>query len=274
MKHLNGKGHDHQPKSYDLAVQMLGILVLDCDAEKAKKNNDRAYANGHQPRRARNLPTVGPDQLGQPQAGEEPGQIPDGASHGSPTNPPKIFEGITDPSVSFGQHSPTTVAALIPRESSASSSSLAVSQPDPGEVQQGSRRQLTTTHGDPGSARERQPHLDLSVLAAEALAVAVPSGRDAEFRDTIPLSRPFPAHPGAARLSSSVPAQPSTPPFSPAHTRVSLPPLNGVFGGVGQLRASERDLSPGTSLPTFDSLTDLGGCEEGVRESLRAGVRV
>ncbi|KXX77562.1 hypothetical protein MMYC01_207018, partial [Madurella mycetomatis] len=56
MKHLNGKGHDHQPKSYDSAVQMLGVLVRNCDAEKALRNNlvfDRAWAAGYRPLGAR-----------------------------------------------------------------------------------------------------------------------------------------------------------------------------------------------------------------------------
>jgi len=151
------------------------------------------------------------------------------------------------PSETSGQHQPTTIAGLTPRESSASSSSLAVVQgPDPEEVQQGSRRQLTT-HGNPSSASERQPYLDLSGLAEEALAAAVQatSSRDPKFR----------AHFGAARPSSSVSAQPSAPLFSPAHARGPLPPLSELLSGVGQERARERDLSPGTSLPTFDSLT-------------------
>ncbi len=64
MKHLNGKGYDYQRKSYDVAIQMLGILVLNCDAEKAKSNNtafDRACAGGYQPFRGKNLSTFGPD---------------------------------------------------------------------------------------------------------------------------------------------------------------------------------------------------------------------
>lgn len=151
------------------------------------------------------------------------------------------------PSETSGQHSSTTTAVLTPRESSASSSSLAVVQgPDSEDVHQGSRRQLTT-HGDPGSASERQPHLDLSGLAEKALTAAgqATSGRDPGF----------PAHFGAARPSSSVSAQPSAPPFFPAHARVPLPPLSELLSGVSQERASERDLRPGTSLPTLDSLT-------------------
>lgn len=102
MKHLNGKGHDHQRKSYDVAIQMLGILVLNCDAEKAKSNNaafDRACAGGYQPFRGKNLSTFGPDQLGQLKTGEEPVRVPDEASHNPPTNAPRAFEGITEPTV-------------------------------------------------------------------------------------------------------------------------------------------------------------------------------
>jgi hypothetical protein len=150
------------------------------------------------------------------------------------------------PRETSGQHSPTTIASLTPGDSSASSPSLAVVQgPDAEEVQQGSRRQLST-HGDPSSTSEKQPHLGLSGLAEEALAAVVQatSGRDLEF----------PAGFGAGRPSSSVSAQPSATLSSQARARVPLPPLSELLSGVGQERASERDLSPGTSLPTFDSL--------------------
>jgi hypothetical protein len=86
----------------------------------------------------------------------------------------------------------------------------------------------------------------LSGLAEEALAAVVQatSGRDLEF----------PAGFGAGRPSSSVSAQPSATLSSQARARVPLPPLSELLSGVGQERASERGLSPGTSLPTFDSL--------------------
>jgi hypothetical protein len=46
MKHLNGKDHDHQPKGYDIAVQMLGILVLTVMRRRRSKTTSCLIVHG------------------------------------------------------------------------------------------------------------------------------------------------------------------------------------------------------------------------------------
>ncbi len=100
-KHLNGKKHGYQRKDFDLAVQMLGILVLNCDAEKAKQNNlmfGRAWDAGYRPLGAHG-----------PKASRTLEKTQDGTSHDRqssvPTTTParqekpKCFEGVTEPTV-------------------------------------------------------------------------------------------------------------------------------------------------------------------------------
>ncbi len=174
---------------------------------------------------------------------DEIGETPAGLRLGSQASP----------SETSGQHLPTTILASTPREISALSPSVTVVQNSfPEEVRQGSRRQLTT-HGDAGSASERQPHLALSSVAEAALAAAVQA--------TSSLDPEFSGHFGATRPSASAQPPPARAgnettwtPFSQAHARVALPPLGAVLRGVGQERVNEWDLIPGTSSPTFDSL--------------------
>ncbi|KAK4148655.1 hypothetical protein C8A00DRAFT_19551, partial [Chaetomidium leptoderma] len=100
-KHLNGKEHGHQRKGFDVAVQMLGILVLNCDAEKAKRNNlmfGRAWDAGYRPLGAR-----GPKASWTPEKRQN-GTGYDLRSSAPTTTParqekPKGFEGVTEPTV-------------------------------------------------------------------------------------------------------------------------------------------------------------------------------
>lgn len=51
-KHLCGPQHRIQPRTYELAIFHLGIMVLNCDVEKAEKNNNSfrdALGNGYRP---------------------------------------------------------------------------------------------------------------------------------------------------------------------------------------------------------------------------------
>lgn len=52
-KHVHSPQHDMQPKTHDLAIEICGYLVTECDAERAKLNNDeyqRAVAeDGYEP---------------------------------------------------------------------------------------------------------------------------------------------------------------------------------------------------------------------------------
>lgn len=53
VRHLNSKGHGHAQLSTHEAVRELGILVVDCDAEKSDRNNDafdRATEQGYRPK--------------------------------------------------------------------------------------------------------------------------------------------------------------------------------------------------------------------------------
>ena len=103
MKHLHGKAHSNLPKDGTVAIRTLGIRVRNCDAQDAESNNTafkNALADGYEPFRAGDLPTSGPDQLRQPETGEEPGRVPDETSHDPRTNTPRkreAFEGITHP---------------------------------------------------------------------------------------------------------------------------------------------------------------------------------
>jgi len=102
MKHLNGRAHGNLPKDGTVAIRTLGIRVRNCDAQRAKSNNTvfkNALADGYKPLRAVDLPASGPDQLGQPETVDEPRRVPDEASHNPRTDPPRAFQGITDPVV-------------------------------------------------------------------------------------------------------------------------------------------------------------------------------
>lgn len=51
-KHLHSSQHSNLSKHHSLAVDLLGILVQDCDAEKVAKNNAmvaKAFENGYHP---------------------------------------------------------------------------------------------------------------------------------------------------------------------------------------------------------------------------------
>ncbi|GAB1310637.1 hypothetical protein MFIFM68171_00847 [Madurella fahalii] len=101
MKHLNGRDHGQQPKSYDIAVQMLGILVLNCDAEKADRNNlvfDRAWADGYRPLRARSSRTSGTFDKAPAGTGHD---TQSSASTATPSRQgrSKGFEGVIEPAV-------------------------------------------------------------------------------------------------------------------------------------------------------------------------------
>ncbi|KAK7756349.1 hypothetical protein SLS62_001575 [Diatrype stigma] len=51
-KHINGQMHGFLPKHYDVAVQEVGYLVIDCNQELANRHNrevDRAYEKGYKP---------------------------------------------------------------------------------------------------------------------------------------------------------------------------------------------------------------------------------
>lgn len=57
-KHLCGPQHGIQPRSYELAIFHLGIMVLNCDVEKAEKNNNsfrEALGSGYRPYNVRNI---------------------------------------------------------------------------------------------------------------------------------------------------------------------------------------------------------------------------
>ena len=104
-KHLNGKAHGKIPRGGDAAIKKLGIRVRNCDAQSAERNNTvfkNALADGYELFRAgrrEGLSTSGSDRLGQPEMVEEPGRVPDEASHNPRTNPPSGFQGIVDPVV-------------------------------------------------------------------------------------------------------------------------------------------------------------------------------
>lgn len=102
IQHLRGDHHGNLHGDGALAIETLGIHVRNCDAQKAKSNNDvfkNALVSGYKPFRAVALPTSGPDQLGQPGTSEEPSPVPNEASHGPRTNTSRAFEGIIDPAV-------------------------------------------------------------------------------------------------------------------------------------------------------------------------------
>ena len=234
-KHLSGKEHGHQRKTFDVAVQMLGIRVLHCDVVKAKRNNlafGHAWGAGYRPLRA-----YGP-KMSQTSEKTQDGasydlrssaptttsacqEKPNGDQHVGETPTSLELQPQSLPSETLGQQPPTTVAAPTPGVSSASSPLVAMVQ----EVRQESSRQ--STNGDPSSASERLPQ-NLFSLAQKALVVA---GRDTSGIDPESL-----VHFGAARPSVS--ARPSTVRFGKeatwtpyqAHPQVTLPPI-GVFLG-------------------------------------------
>ncbi|KAK0631219.1 hypothetical protein B0T14DRAFT_559040 [Immersiella caudata] len=95
-KHLNGARHGWLPRDRALAVKELGVRVLGCDKDKAKRNNeafDQAIEAGYVPRKRS---TDQPHRQRQEpiEEGDEEGRH---VHHGRKGG--KAFEGITDPTV-------------------------------------------------------------------------------------------------------------------------------------------------------------------------------
>jgi len=107
-KHLDSEPHGYAPRKWALAVQELGIRILDCDKDKADRNNeafDRAVEAGYVPlnertgsglaRRARRR------QVQESVDASDEGEDEDTAANSPQGRHPKgkPFEGVSDPIV-------------------------------------------------------------------------------------------------------------------------------------------------------------------------------
>jgi hypothetical protein len=115
-KHLHSEQHKHLSKEHNLAIQLLGHLVFDCDAELAEKNNAavrKAFEKGYKPYNRNTMTKAERLGLGAPLESESPTkQRPPDQQHGAEqihhqeqapsSDAPKqkqikTFTGITDP---------------------------------------------------------------------------------------------------------------------------------------------------------------------------------
>ena len=162
-KHLNGKKHGYQRKDFDLAVQMLGVLVLNCDAEKAKLNNlmfGRAWDAGYRPLGIRGPKVSLPSEKRQSRTSyglrgrsPTPESAHDGHAHGTHQR-----NGIGESPTGFELRSQTLPTSMrsstqLTTHSDLPSSSMAVVQsPGPEEAPQGPSAEFTIRGDLPSSS--------------------------------------------------------------------------------------------------------------------------